>query len=485
MTRSIKNTFAPINRIPPEVLSLIPDYRDVERDLVTLTHVCCAWREIFISRASLWTSLDCINPDRTGVYVQRSRGAPLEICLDVPDDALLMTLPLIGRLKALKLLGFSQDVLRLTEHFSSPAPLLEKLEIDVLGYYPAAVKNTLFDGNLSSLRELSLQGVFTNLPWQNLSNLTTFDFRRVPSDAVSVTQLLDLFLRAPLLREIKLGESLPSSSDAPTERVVSLPHLRLLRIYTKSMHSTLLNHLHIPTGALMTLEFWFGGESSPIPYFLPRSIDNLNNISHITSINLDFRSGVAMRLKGPSGGLYMFGTWDDANSARNILDCRILRSLKKFHISTTERLAIAQCDAPVRSKTENSGAYQTLHLMNNLRTLVLTDCLNHSFIFALNPDRNASNMVVCPELEEVVLHIREQREGSCIDGLLEMAKERASRGAKLSTVVIVCPREYIPVEKVFDLRSYVPYVDYRLDDTTPRWDILPGEADEASYDGDW
>jgi len=220
MARTIKNAFAPINRVPPEVLSLIPEYCGVERDLVTLTHVCRAWREIFISRASLWTSLDFMDLDRTSVYIQRSRGAPLEILLDLYDDphsyddVSLLTLPLIGRLKALELFGSSQDVLRTTEHFNSPAPLLEKLDIRVVDGRPTTVKNTLFDRNLSSLRELNLYGVHTNLPWQNLSNLTTFDFRRVPSSTISVTQLLDFFERAPLLREIKLEDS-PISQKVP------------------------------------------------------------------------------------------------------------------------------------------------------------------------------------------------------------------------------------------------------------------------------
>ena len=79
MVRSIKNTFAPINRVPPEVFSLIPDHCETDEELIKLTHVCHGWREILISRASLWTPLDCRNLDKTGVYIQRSRGSPLEI----------------------------------------------------------------------------------------------------------------------------------------------------------------------------------------------------------------------------------------------------------------------------------------------------------------------------------------------------------------------------------------------------------------------
>ncbi|KAF9650820.1 hypothetical protein BDM02DRAFT_3092410, partial [Thelephora ganbajun] len=78
--RSTKNTFAPINRIPPDVLSLIPDYwerQDMGEDLIALTHVCRDWREIFTSRPSLWTHLACADADKTRLYIERSRFLPL------------------------------------------------------------------------------------------------------------------------------------------------------------------------------------------------------------------------------------------------------------------------------------------------------------------------------------------------------------------------------------------------------------------------
>ena len=103
MARSIKNTFAPINRVPPDVLSLIPDYFEDEADEepITLTHVCRHWREIFTSRGSLWTFLDCMDLDKTRVHLERSKASPLEILIDEdfapsPDDALLLTVPHLG-----------------------------------------------------------------------------------------------------------------------------------------------------------------------------------------------------------------------------------------------------------------------------------------------------------------------------------------------------------------------------------------------------
>jgi len=488
--RSIKNSLAPINKVPPEIFSLIPDHCETDEELIKLTHVCHSWREILISRASLWTSLDCENSDKTGAYIQRSRGSPLEVSLAArgpthpPKDVLLLVLQHISRFKALTVYGTPLTVPNLVKHFNSPAPLLEKLDIPVLSLGSAPVKSTIFGGNLSSLRKLRLWGVFTSLPWKTMSNLTILDFDGGSGDKISATQLLNFFEHAPLLRDIKLTAALPDSSNAPAERVVSLPHLVLLNISAQPVHSILLNHLHIPIGALVTLEFAFDGERFPILDYLPGSLNNLKSISHVTTINLLFDFGVAMRVNGPSGGLYMISTWGGSGNPPPMLDHYILRSLNKLPTSTTERLVVTQYHASAHPKTEDSGAYQVLLPMNDLRALTLTDCNNTSFLHALNPSRNTSNTVACPKLEELTLNIPGQRDESRMYGLLEMTMERASRGAKLSSILI-CQRESLSAKELSDLRSYACHVEYRFDYTPPRWDILPGEPDEAGYESDW
>ena len=490
MARSTKNTFAPINRIPPEVLSLIPEYCKTYEELVTLTHVCRSWRETFISRASLWTTLDCTNFEQTRVYLERSRASPLKIRVGKDstassDDAFLLMIPHISRLKTLVFYGVSSDTVELTEHLISPAPLLEKLKICISGHRPVVLESTTFGGNFSSLRELRLFGVLTDLPWKNMSNLTTFGFHQVPGKKVPITQLLDFFEHAPFLQDIKLEDSIPGFSNAPAERLVPLPHLKSLKIHAQPAHSILLNHLHIPTGAFVTLGFYFTSERSPILDHFPVSLDNFRNISQIISVNLRFGWRMDLRLKGLTGGLYVFGTCIDANLAPPFLDHRLLQSLGKFPISTAKRLTITRYDASTHPETEESGAYQTLLLMNNLHTLTLIECLNLSFIFALNPGCAASNAVVCPELKEVILYTQKQREESYIDELLEMVKQRGSRDARLSTITIICPQGLIPAEKVSVLREHVASVECRFDDELPRWDAVPGEVDEIEGFGNW
>ena len=130
--RSAKNSFAPINKILPEVFSLIAYHWYRDEDLTTLTHVCYRWREILISCPSLWTCLDCKNIDKTRVYLKRSKASALKIRLgEYLDEAFRLTIPHLGQLGSLSLLGSPDHLLNLTTHFESHAPLLKTLSLTV------------------------------------------------------------------------------------------------------------------------------------------------------------------------------------------------------------------------------------------------------------------------------------------------------------------------------------------------------------------
>ena len=488
MVRSMRNTFAPVNRTPPEILSLIPDYlEDDDRDenLIGLTHVCRSWREIFISRSSLWTRLDLESVEKTQVYIERSKSTPLKIHLEPPyeEEALLLAIPHIRRLKTLSVYGDSDELLPvLVEHFSCPLPLLVDLKVDFKsdddddddGGVPT-LPHELFNRDLSSLRELTLMGVITPLPWRDLSDLTTFNLC-TPNDEILLTQLLDFFESASHLRHIRLYNSLPSSSNAPTKRVVSLPHLKDLSITTNQLHSILLNHLSIPAGASLRLEFEFDDEDSPISSHLPESPGNFCNLSHITAINLCF--GLErryLRFNGPSGELYILGNRIHRVESHNARTSRVIQYLTQFDISRTQRLAITLHSYRPSDPAQitKSTLYRALNRMEDLRTLMLIRCEILPFIHTLNPDKNPSKAVLCPRLEEIVFYINHQ-DLLHVDELVYMAKERALRDAKLSAITVVNIDEVAPKKGVFRLRQYVSCVEYKFDDVLPEWDILPG-----------
>ena len=116
--------------------------------------------------------------------------------------------------------------------------------------------------------------------------------------------------------------------------------------------------------------------------------------------------------------------------------------------------------------------------MNELRSLTLTECHNLPLIRALNPNENASNIVICPKLKDLVFYIRE-RDWFHIMEVLNMTKERASRDVKISSITFVGLGGLV-LEEELKLREYVGHVDYRVDDAPPKWDDHPSEGGDES-----
>ena len=225
LIRSWNNSLASINRIPSEILALIPDSWDSDhkdRWSIRLTHVCRAWREIFVSRSSLWADFYCKDEDKTQVYLERSKSSPINVSLIrahelEPRDPFLQIFPhAIGRLRSLFISATPRSLPDLTSRLSLPAPLLEDLKIDGgcrhSPHWNPVLTPTLFNGDLSSLRKLHLQSVRTKLPWRDLTSLASFVPVSTSRGEVSAKHLLDFFESAPRLREVFLHNSTPTSS---------------------------------------------------------------------------------------------------------------------------------------------------------------------------------------------------------------------------------------------------------------------------------
>jgi len=497
LVRSLKNSLAPINRIPPEVLSRIPGYcddendddddgDDMDQDLITLTHVCRGWRDVFTSCSSLWTRLDLKDVEKTRTYIQRSQSSPLEIFLEksdepnYPDDAFSLVVPHLRRLKSLAIdADVLPDVLR---HFCCQAPLLEELNIFLYDDdYNQILDSALFGGDLSSLCKLTLNGAITimHLPWNNMANLKVLNLRSWVSE-YSMTRLLDFFESAPLLHTVELEGSIPDSSDAPPQRIVPLPYLKSLIITADTPPSILLNHLCIPTGASLILKSNSSGDKSPLLDCFPEESTNLKNLSHITMVNLNFDSeNKFVQLNGPSGSLRVLACWVQWEIDSYTMDCRILHSLPPPILSTAQRLAISNYTHPDRVEPQEPSVFQTLSSTNNLQTLILTKCDNLPFILALDPEQNPSKLVLCPKLEEIVLYVefRRQFRTEC---LISMVKNRALRGTKLSLIITIDLDELAPDAEVFGLREHVTHVKFRVGDAPPTWDHISGESGDKN-----
>ena len=431
---------------------------DKDRGAIRLTHVCRAWRGIFVSQPSLWTKFDCRSVDKTHTYLERSKSSPINLSLNrdrdlSPNDPFLQIIPhVIGRLKYLSVKGKPENLQDVTAHLSRPAPLLEYLSVHGgCEYAPQRspmLTSPLFDEDLSSLRELRLTSVRTELPWRNMVNLTSFTLAYMPPDEDSIRHLLDFFESAPRLSEVHLDATTPTSG-AQNGRMVSLTCLKRMSILGSEPSSLLLDHLLIPIGAELTTRVDFLGPL--IEDHFPRSLDNLRNLPDFTEIHLyagDWHPRV--QFSGPNGRVAMVPVVAQLSETTQV----VLESLDRFDTSRVERLEMDHGDP-----FSGDLFYQTLSPMRGLRTLTLSRCRNlHTFIDALHPSTSLED-VVCPELEELVLVLRLDREALDIDGIVEMAAARASRGAKLKSVRIVSHDEAMRTDAL-ELKKHVSRVKY-------------------------
>ncbi|KAF9643011.1 hypothetical protein BDM02DRAFT_1761205 [Thelephora ganbajun] len=418
--------------------------------------------------------------DKTRAYIGRSRSLPLEIVIcksedkSYIEDAFLLAVPHVKRFKSLAIGRTSDSLRNLTKHLTLPVPPLKELKIRFICDPAPVLDSMLFNEDLSSLRTLSLGGVITHLPWRSLWNLTTFDLRCPPDNRIAVTNLLNFLESAPHLKDITLHHSIPRASNACSSRVVCLPRLKNLTIFGDPVHATLLDHLSIPDGASLVLDFDFSGGESPLLKCLPKTARNLKNLFRITTVNLCFaETKKYVHLVGPSGRFYMFGRRFPPFDLDRLVDRQILRTLNYFSLPMTRRLAITKYKAPIQTAA-NKSPHCILHRMKDLLTLILTQCCNLPFILALNPDHHPLKDVPCPNSEELVLYIETQDEFN-IPELMSMAKERALKGAKLRSITIVGLDEFVPGKVVFKLRKHVAHVEYRFEENPPKWNSIPND----------
>ncbi|KAF5346640.1 hypothetical protein D9758_013208 [Tetrapyrgos nigripes] len=303
--RGHRNTLQPVNRLPPEILSIIFEHAQLSlspflpnihmysqegSEWHSLLHVCRHWRGVIAQTSFLWSTVD--SSTLTAPYLRRSGGSPLTIFLRSPagltKEHLDILLPHVSRIKELHFSCPSWD-----ENNSifdnptllTPAPLLQSLS--VINPYNAFVRDfwslltsvratmpQLFSGETPKLKHLFLEH-FTSWPSNSFTNLTHVCLFNQDRDTLPTTSaFLDFLEGSPKLEELSLiraGPLLPDEFDHPlsvdpvllgqpssqdentisdrSSRIISLPSLRELNLGffpETSYIARLLSHLSIP-----------------------------------------------------------------------------------------------------------------------------------------------------------------------------------------------------------------------------------------------
>lgn len=192
--KSRRNSLCSVSRLPPEVLSEVfldlaeqlqaQDRFKIDFKWITLAHVCRLWRHIALQHGRLWGKIDVTESDRTRVFVDRSKGAPLAIrqsfttsLAELPSaftDSSYRYRELHLRAKDGQLGPNVLQVLNSPAH----APVLESLVLEVSDNYPEyTLPATVFDYKAPALTRLQLQNVRMEWPTSFFPSLTNLSIQ--------------------------------------------------------------------------------------------------------------------------------------------------------------------------------------------------------------------------------------------------------------------------------------------------------------------
>ena len=253
------NSFAPINRVSMDVLSLIPTHLPSQNDRFRASFVCRYWRRAFLHHAGLWTHL-CLSKGEVYVktLLERAKGSPLTILVSGTDPAMTLLHPYTKQITSLEFANSEWTDIRLFSD-SGPLPFLRTLNINALQIDPDGPDVTivtppsrpLFNGAVE-LKEFCLHSEGSPLLSHFVfPNLTSFELFVAPvEEEFRSSQLLDFLEASPMLQVVRIKIVTTISLEGVHHgRIVTLRNVENLSLATSDgeLGYKLATHISCPS----------------------------------------------------------------------------------------------------------------------------------------------------------------------------------------------------------------------------------------------
>ena len=464
------NGFVPINqRLPPEVLGIIPSFLIHDRDRILATHVCRHWRTAFLSTPSLWNNIDTFeHPEKTKVYLERSGDTPLNISISSDklwkpgaSASLRMLRPLPNRCRTVRFLQ-NQAASDVFDIIQNPCPHLVELYLEM----PNGTRFHGIDdlGKLPSLTSLTLIGNMRHLRFSQPFNLRKLGVGYNKS-RFRLESLLELLEKIPLLEEFEFHTptGAPHFVDPPDARSpVVLKHLQrivfrgvrsefpltLCSLITYPSHTRVILTYHLSYDTLISLPsihphrmFPYGmrlSTSSPpksIRYQEVQDDDLLETRCYIDLISLD---GHHISIENRHGWPHKSLLQETKSSTLEGIQIQCFEFLCTLNLSFVERFCIQQSNPDPGALEEVTG------YMPNLRTLITVNGYPYGVFMGL--EVHEPENVWCPLLRRLV--VRQDLEVYSMHWhmLLPIIHDRAARGFPLEQVILTSSFNELPEE---------------------------------------
>ena len=302
------NAFAEINRLPPEVLALIPAFLPSSQELISATHVCRRWRDTFIASPSLWTRLDNeeMHRDALAAYLARCGGTEIDVTFNADRDKNLAFLRLVAprstQIRSMKIQSIPwSQISEISDSFSLPLPLLEQVEISVKREESIPAFSRPLLSGASGLRTLILSDASwmpgTLLHFSHPS-LTHAQLSFIETRTHMVAELLEFLGGSPLLERVYIAVGptygIPIDDSPPRTHRVDLNSLRTLRLdwLSGSSPHILLSRISYPPSCSVSLHTESeSGVSHPSQNIFPEAWGDFSLAPEVSEVTLRMELG--------------------------------------------------------------------------------------------------------------------------------------------------------------------------------------------------
>ena len=449
------NALMPINKLPPEILGMIPMYGDrTPKDLVAVSSVCSYWRNTFIATPSLWTTLDGKGLEKSRAWVERSGTLPIQLLAPgSPNPEVLEFLAphyqRLGTVHLPELAVREEGAVSILPKLLRPGPLLRHICVVIHSFEGLDVPVSM-TGEFTSLEDLRVSGFPTSI-----ANLRTPNLRNLKLDgAFDLINLLDLLESSPLLERLTFDLVSPRDDvgvvhsiveSVTTGRKVTLEKLKQAGFLCEGFK--ILQHLLLPTSNAIEIEMPpHYGDDAVNGY--SQLLSHLPMFHQVRSIEFDIRGFLdqSASLEGPNGTLKLLtNDIDDPTTSINFL-----RLLTQYSTNFIQKLRIPNLYLSPIDFDHVSGFLKSLENLHSIH-------LEQSATQCLLPLGTSH----CLRLKDIYVWDSSPTLLQC-GRLKEFFQDRSEAGIPIRRLFIVRnPNTVIDPEAVETLREYVEvYIRY-------------------------
>lgn len=450
----LTNALAPVNKLPPEVLGMIPAYQEsqIPKDLVTVSSVCSYWRNTFLATPSLWTRLDGKGIEKTRLWIKRSRTLPTQLQVEgSPSPDVLKYLGAhSSRLEVVDLPELNlQDRPLFTHGYISnilrPTPLLRHVCVETEAGNPETFgAPIIIAGKFPSLEVLRLSGVPVSIPQLSAPKLRQLCLTG-KFDLVKILDLLDSF---PLLECLAFRLGLQEDIPVGSGRKVVLGKLLQASFFYHGFR--ILQHLSLPVVSDVKLiedipiDRLDGAVTNDYTQFLARVLDDLPMSRQIDTISFYTKGSCRiLLLSGPNGEMELVTHRIDNPAACIVL----LRLFTRHSIESLQNLSISNLYVPP-SDTDIISDF--LKPLTGLQSLMMQQSFASQCLLALGTN-------YCLQLQNLEI----QRPSPWLteyNGLVTFVQDRSEAGIPIQRLLV--SNSFPAPLDAGDMKTLVKYVKY-------------------------